>query len=153
MALDSFIQTPPDSTGKKVDNVELVVGANTVQRQRFVVGAIDPKDERLTSVDLGAGVNVDLTTADITTGKTGKLAAADVGASVPLRVDIQTVSGARVTRSTIFTQAGETVRWRTPHLDHLTQAGGAGNGFGVSITNLDTSQAANVYATLYWEEY
>lgn len=153
MATDSFIQTPPDSTGKKVDNVELVVGANTVQRQRFVVGAVDPTNERLTSANLSAGANVDLTTQDITTGKTGKLSAVDVCASVPLRVDIQTVSGARITSVTVFTRAGETMRWKTPHLDHVTQAGGVGNGFGVSITNLDTSQAADVYATLFWEEY
>lgn len=153
MAADGFVQVPPDSTGKKIDNVELVVGANTVERQRFVVGAVDPTNERLTSANLSAGVNVDLTTADITTGKTGKLAAVDVSASVPLRVDIQKVSGARVTLATVFIRAGATMMWKTPHLDHVTQAGGVGNGFGVSITNLDTSQAADVYATLYWEEY
>lgn len=33
---DGFIQVAPDSTGKKVDNSELTVGANTVERQRIV---------------------------------------------------------------------------------------------------------------------
>jgi len=33
-----FIQVPPDSTGKKVDAVSMDVGANTVMRQRIVIG-------------------------------------------------------------------------------------------------------------------
>jgi hypothetical protein len=34
---DSFIQVPPDSTGKLVDAEQLTVGANTVQRQRHEI--------------------------------------------------------------------------------------------------------------------
>lgn len=34
---DQYVQVAPDSTGKKIDNSELVVGANTVERQRIVV--------------------------------------------------------------------------------------------------------------------
>lgn len=34
---DGYIQVQPDSTGKKVDNSELTVGANTVERQRIVL--------------------------------------------------------------------------------------------------------------------
>lgn len=34
---DSYIQVAPDSSGKKVDASELVVNAETVQRQRFVI--------------------------------------------------------------------------------------------------------------------
>jgi hypothetical protein len=34
---DSYIQTPPDSTGKKLDTSQIVVGANTVQRERVVL--------------------------------------------------------------------------------------------------------------------
>jgi hypothetical protein len=115
--------------------------------------AQSPQHERLTSVALSAGGNVDLTTADITTSTTGKLSGMDIGASVPLRCDVQTVSGARTTQTTTFARAGETLLYRTPHIDHITLAGGAGNGFGVSITNLDTSEAADVFATVYWEEH
>ena len=110
-----------------------------------------PQHERLTSASLSAGGNTDLTTSDIA-GTTGKLMAIDVGASVPLKIDIQTVSGGRTTHSTIFSRAGHSLFWKTPHPDMITQTGGAGNGFGVSITNLDTSEAADVYATLYWDE-
>lgn len=35
---DSFVQVAPDSTGKKVDTSQLVDGANTVERQRVVLG-------------------------------------------------------------------------------------------------------------------
>lgn len=32
------VQVAPDSTGKKIDTSELTVGANTVERQRIVIG-------------------------------------------------------------------------------------------------------------------
>lgn len=35
---DGIVQVPPDSTGKKVDAASLDVGANTVMRQRIVIG-------------------------------------------------------------------------------------------------------------------
>lgn len=42
MTTPSFVQVPPDSTGKKIDNVQVVVGANTVDRQVIVLA--DPAD-------------------------------------------------------------------------------------------------------------
>jgi len=54
-----FIQVPTDSTGKKVDSEELVVGANTVQRQRVqVAGATDTA---IAPVDAANGLDVDVT--------------------------------------------------------------------------------------------
>ena len=39
---DQFIQVPADSTGKKVDTLELTVNSQTVQRQRVqIAGTID----------------------------------------------------------------------------------------------------------------
>lgn len=35
---DGYVQVAPDSTGKKIDNSELTVGSNTVERQRVVLG-------------------------------------------------------------------------------------------------------------------
>lgn len=39
---DQIVQVPPDSTGKMIDNSELTVGSNTVERQR--VNVADPSD-------------------------------------------------------------------------------------------------------------
>ena len=42
MATDGYVQVAPDSTGKKIDNSELTVGADTVERQRVIIaGAND----------------------------------------------------------------------------------------------------------------
>jgi hypothetical protein len=140
---------------KLISGIDGVNDGDAAASNPFPVAAQaqSPQHERLTSVALAAAANVDLTTADITTATTGKLSGVDLCASLPTRVDIQTVSGARTTQTTVFTQAGETLQYRTPHIDHITQAGGAGNGFGVSITNLDTGLATDVFATIFWEEH
>lgn len=49
---DGYIQVAPDSTGKKVDNESLTVGANTVLRQRVqVAGAADVEIARVMNSD------------------------------------------------------------------------------------------------------
>lgn len=112
-----------------------------------------PHDQILTSSNLSAGANVDLTTADITTGKVGRLLGADLGSSVPCRYDIQVVNGPRTTRTTIYTGPGETYPYRVPMGGKwIEQAGGVGKAFGLSVTNLDVNQAADVRGTLYWDE-
>lgn len=112
-----------------------------------------PHDQILSSINLSAGANVDLTTASITTGRVGRLIGADLGCSVPCRYDIQVVNGARVTRSTVYTGPGETFPWRVPPGGRwIEQAGGVSKAFGLSITNLDVTQAADVRGTLYWDE-
>lgn len=113
--------------------------------------AQSPQRERLTSANLSAGANVDLTASDIATG-TGRLIGATIGASVPLRCDIQSISGARTTHDTVFTRAGESRIWRPPHRDFFTHAGvSAGlDVFQADVTNMDTSEAADVYATFYY---
>jgi len=113
----------------------------------------DPQTEYLTGTSLSAGGNADLTATDIPIDKIGRLVAVEFGAAVPLKVQLQTISsGARTTRTALFSFAGSTGRWNAPDLRFVTQAGGDDCGFGVSITNLDTSQASDVYATLYWDE-
>jgi hypothetical protein len=112
-----------------------------------------PHDQILVSTNLSAGGNVDLTAADIATGRVGRLLGADIGCSVPIRCDIQVVNGARTTRTSIYTGPGETFPWRVPIGGKWIElAGGAGKAFGVSITNLDVNQAADVRTTLFWDE-
>jgi hypothetical protein len=112
-----------------------------------------PQDDLLLASALTAGANVDLNATDITTGKTGRLLGADIGGSIPLRCDIQVVNGVRITRSTIYTLAGETVPWRPPFgAKFIELAGGVTKHFGVSVTNLSVSRTADARVTLYWDE-
>lgn len=89
-------------------------------------------------------------------GTTTKLTGFDVAASVPVKIEIQTVAnGVGTTINVLFAQAGESVEWRAPHRNfysvaHPTNAGL--DGFRLAITNLDNENAANLYGTLYTED-
>lgn len=114
--------------------------------------AESPQDDLLSSTDVAPGGNVDLDASVITTGKMGRLMGIDAGASVPLRVDIQTVSPARVSRTTMYLLSGASVPWRPPTPTFIELIGDGDNKFGVSITNLSPSRTADVKATVYWDE-
>lgn len=55
---DGFVQVAPDSTGKKIDNSELTVGANTVERQRVVIGD-STAPAQFAAVSAGGALKVD----------------------------------------------------------------------------------------------
>lgn len=106
-----------------------------------------------TSAALGAGANVDLQTADITTAKTGRLDGIDVASTVPLKIIISTVSASTpTTRVILFSAPYSGIQWRAPFQTYITQAGGTNNKFRVNLTNKDASVAADVYATFFWDE-
>jgi hypothetical protein len=117
-----------------------------------IARAESPQDDVLISVDVAPGGNVDLDASVITSGKMGRLMGIDAGASVPLRVDMQTVSPSRVTRSTMYLLPGASVPWRPPTPTFIELIGDGDNKFGVSITNLSPSRTADVRATVYWDE-
>ncbi len=89
-------------------------------------------------------------------GTTTKLTGFDALASVPMKIEVQTVAdGTGTTINVLFAQAGESVEWRAPHRDfysvaHPTNAGL--DGFRLVLTNLDNENAANLYGTLYTED-
>jgi hypothetical protein len=172
---DSFIQVPPDAGGKKVDATEVVVGANTVERQHIRpagdaatdIGNVTASEgvsaslsvtsanrTHATSASLAAGGEVDLDAAQITSSLTGKLIQIIITSSVPFRAQLKTVTNG--------VESGALVTWIDRHVDctfahkkFLTVAhdGGAGlDTFRVSIKNLDTSEAADVYATFFYDE-
>jgi hypothetical protein len=114
--------------------------------------AESPQDVMVVATALAAGANADLNGTDIATGKTGRLMAVDVGASVPARWDIQTVNGSRVTRTTLYTGFGDHRTWRPPSPVFIELAGGIGKHFGLSVTNLHSHKAADLRGTLYWDE-
>ena len=171
----SFIRVPPDSTGKKVASFELVVGPDTVQRQQVIpsgVGATDvgrvtasegtttslavlsANRTHATSATLAAGGQVDVDATQITSGLTGKLIQLVLTASIPFKAELKTVTNG--------VASGALVTWIDRHVDFtvaskkfLTVAENAGVGidtFRITFTNLDTAEAADVYATFFYDE-
>lgn len=121
---DNYIQLPADGSGKKLDSDELVVGANTVHRERDriagagaaeiadvkasdpagslyglvtrPIGVVAPVRSALSSSNLAAGASVNLDATTIASGKTGKLMGVYVASTVPCKWVIQTRDGASV---------------------------------------------------------
>lgn len=171
----SFIQVPVDAGGKKVATNEVVVGANTVQRQHVqVVGdaaadiarttaseglstslsVLSANTIHATSASLAAGGEVDLDASQITSSLTGKLIQIIITSSVPFRAQLKTVTNA-VESAALVTWIDRHVDCTFAHKKFLTVAQNAGAGidtFRVAIKNLDTSEAADVYATFFYDE-
>ena len=57
---DTFVQVAPNSTGAKVDASQLLVGVNTVDRQRIVI-ASDSAADGFAPVDAATGLSVNVT--------------------------------------------------------------------------------------------
>jgi hypothetical protein len=159
---DSTAQVATDSTPSGVvqlfklavsaDGSEILVPAGADGLYVAIIErAEDPQDQLLIATSLAAGSVIDKDAVDIATGKTGRLLAADIGASVPIRVDLQCVNGARITRTSIYALKG-TQRWKSPTNVHIEQVGGAAKHFGCEITNLHTIATADARVTLYWDE-
>ena len=108
------------------------------------------------------------TTATVTAGSTDNHDSADIGgltrklrkvvfsASVPLKAEVMTiVNGASTgTLAVGFTQAGTIGVLEPPHRDYWStvfSANAGFDGFRVARTNLDASESADVYSTLFYE--
>lgn len=89
-------------------------------------------------------------------GSTTSASGFDATASVPIKIELQTVeNGAGTTILVLFAQAGECCTWRAPHRDFFDVAHPANaglDGFQLVLTNLDNENAANLYGTLYTED-
>jgi hypothetical protein len=180
---DSFVTLPPDSTGKSLDTEQLIVGINTVQRERMqitgsadveIVGVtntdpagteysllvrlIETRSAQLThvtSVAVAAGATANLDSANIGSGNTGKLLGLLVSSSVAFKAELQTVLNAVATTRAIVFSMNRLWDWKTPGRDFIAQAHSATagfDGFRVIVTNLDTSEAADVYVTFFYDE-
>jgi hypothetical protein len=77
-------------------------------------------------------------------------------ASVPWKAEIQTVAnGVGTTIEVFFGRAGEVVIFTPPHPDFFSTAhpSNAGfDGFRLVVTNLDNTDAADLYAALYTQD-
>src|SRR3990172_9484296 len=109
---------------------------------------------RHTRCSLAAGASQDIEASQITVSKTGKLAQITVGSSSAIKAEIKTRDGVSVSTMDVIynSQASPTREWRPPHRDWVTQVGGTNRNFRLTVTNLDTTQAADAYASFYWDE-
>lgn len=120
-------------------------------------GMTTPKTTAATEAVLAAGGTTDLDSTQIGSGLTGKLVGMLMTASVPLKGELKTVLNGveSAVLLTFFSRAGESVPLIMPNKDFFTQVEDATaglDGFRVTITNLDTSQAADVYLTYFYDE-
>lgn len=118
---------------------------------------ISPKTAQAVSVAIAAGSSADLDSNQITSAKVGKLVSILPAATVPIKVELKTVLNgvASGTLATIFRNAFESIPWNLPSKEFYTVAEDATagfDGFRLTITNLDQTQAADLYATFLWDE-
>lgn len=89
-------------------------------------------------------------------GDTKALTQVEASGSVPWKAVISSViDDALTTITTIFGRANEVISWLPPHLGYTRQifaANGGFDGFRITVTNLDNSQAADLYVTIYSED-
>lgn len=122
-----------------------------------VSGTVGPKTTHDTFTNLSAGGVTDLDSAQIDTGKEGQLAAIVMTASVPLKGELKKVLNGAETAvvMTLFSRAGDSVPFVLPSKNYVTQVHNAGagfDGFRLTVTNLDQTAAADVYATFFYDE-
>lgn len=88
-------------------------------------------------------------------GTTRKLKRVIGASSVPMKCEIQSViNGAGTTMGVFFTPAGGSFTWEVPHQDYgsvVFSANAGFDGFRVIRTNLDASEAADVYSNIMYE--
>jgi hypothetical protein len=112
-----------------------------------------PAVEALTTTgDLAAGGNETVDSADL---PDKYLWGATLSGSVAFKATIYTsANNSDTVVDIVFGQAGTTVPWKPPHR-HWAQAGSASgghDGFAINWVNLDTSEAATLYANLFYAD-
>jgi hypothetical protein len=151
----AFANTAADGSG--TDLVPLVDASGHLQVDVLTGGGTDtptnPVNEYETSAALAAGSTATLTTAEAG-GKS--LAAVEVWSSVAYKVVLHTVDDAVESTDPIAiggAQAHAAWNWNPTHRSYVSLTANAGlDAFRVKITNLDDSNAADVYATFHYED-
>ncbi len=120
-------------------------------------GLASPQTTHATSASVAAGSSVDLDSDQISVSTTGELVGLIICASVPWKAQLKTVLNG-VESSTLLTLFGQSGKSHTEIMyskKFFTQAYDATaglDGFRVTMTNLDTSQAADLYTTFLYDE-
>lgn len=131
------------------------LGTQSVGTLPDAAGGESPQLTFVTTATVAAGASADLDSAQVTTDKTAHLLALVVASSVPFKAVLQSVlNGVATTKVVSFRPAGNSWDWSPPggFITAVQDAGVGFDGFRVVITNLDTSEAADVYATFLYDE-
>lgn len=107
-----------------------------------------------TTASIAAGSTDNHDTADLG-GNTRDLRKVIMGASVPLKGEVQSViNGSGTTIGVFWSAAGQSNVWEPPHPDYGTvvfSANAGFDGFRLIRTNMDASEAADVYSNIFYE--
>ncbi len=110
----------------------------------------------LTSAALAAGGVANLDTAAITNAVTGKFLEMTASASVRIKAELQTITGAGptvVSKRVFFVPESDAFYYKASDTDTITLAGnGSTSKFRLAVTNLDNLSAADVYGSITWIE-
>lgn len=120
-----------------------------------LIDSNNPLISDATSVSVAAGASVDLDSTQLSSGVTGKLLGLIVTASVPFKAELKTVLNGVPTSKVTYFSSDRKWDWRSPARDFIsvTQSATPGlDAFRVTVTNLDTSEAADLYATFFYDE-
>jgi hypothetical protein len=157
--MTDFIRVPGDSIGKKVHTRQITLpDAEVVQRQQFEAGTTNPQVSWATQATVAAGGQASLDSPQITNAKVGKLVMLIVASTVPLKAALHTVVDATPSASprAVFIMGSERTREFTPPgRDFFKVTGNASaglDGWRVVATNLDPSEAADIYVTWLYDE-
>lgn len=116
----------------------------------------DPQSSSDSDAAVAAGGTATIDSTQISSGKTAKLMRLIVSSSVPFKVQFQTVTNAAATtRITRFVGAERAWDFIPPSKEMYTVAQDAGagfDGFRAVVTNLETSQPADMHAAFMWDE-
>ncbi len=138
-----------------VTNTDPIAGAYALALR--LVGPVSVQTSHGTSATVAAGAEVDIDSTQITASATGKLMQVIVSSSVSIRVQLKTVLNAAESAVLLTGFSGTDLKCELIPVSkeaftvaHDVTAGL--DAFRVTIKNLDTTAAADVYATFIWDE-
>ena len=114
------------------------------------------KSSLATSTDLAASASTDLDSAQISVGTTGELIGLIISSSIPLKAILKTLlNGAESSDLTVFfikSCSSDPIRIPKKFFTQAHDAGAGLDGFRITVTNMDTTQASDVYCTFLYNE-
>ena len=153
----TFIQVPPDAGGKKVAVRQYTDGADLLDRQLVELGYQSPQVAYVSQASIAAGGQVTLESPQVLAGTVGKLILLLVASTVPFKAELRIVNEGvpSMNKAVYVTGAERAWTFVPPGRDFFKVPGTASvglDGWRVVATNLDISEAADLYATFLYDQ-